>query len=216
MGKAGKASVKKLLFILVFAPILLFGGVINTHISFSGQSTAAVRTITQAFNRLGYRLDIDLLSVDNNAGELNAIATGNKPFNLSALSENLKQQDIAIVKSEMNPTGVNIELDTQNVKWDIPLLGVDESTELTRVNAAQWFRIDESQKIRIAPPYTGKWYPEIAVLDSKMDVLYSLRSLEPHDEFLFELPHGAYYLKVSNAQGMKMMKDGMWIESITR
>lgn len=175
-----------------------------------------IRTITQAFNSAGYRLDIGSLSVDNNSGELNAIATGNRPFSLNALAENLKQQEMRVDKADLDQTGLSLKLDTQNVKWDLPLLGTDDNIELKRANSAQWFRVDESQKIRIAPPYVGKWYPDIAVLDSKMDVLYSFRSLEAHEEFLFELPEGAYYLKVSNAQGMKMMKDGMWVESITR
>lgn len=215
MEKTGKASVTKLLFLLIFAPMLLLGGVFNTHISFIGQPTLTIRTITQAFNSVGYRLDIDTLSVENNRGELSATATGNKAFSLSTLSENFKQQEIAIVKSDMGPTGLNIELDTQNVQWDVPILAAEDSTELKRVSSAQWFRVDGSQKIRIAPPYAGKWYPDIAVLDSKMDVLYSFRSSEPQEEFLFELPEGAYYLKISNAQGMKMIKEGMWIESLS-
>lgn len=175
----------------------------------------AVRTITQAFNSVGYRLDIDTLRIDNGSGELYATATGNRAFSLNGLSENFKQQEMRVDKADLDQTGLDLKLDTQNVQWDVPMLAAEESTELKRVNTAQWFRVEGSQKIRIAPPYAGKWYPDIAVLDSKMGVLYSFRSLEPQEEFSFELPEGAYYLKISNAQGMKMVKEGMWIESLS-
>lgn len=205
----------KPIFSLFCTPLLLFGVSINSHISFTGEPTVSVRTITQAFNAIGYKLEIDTLDVQKNRGELSGSAIGNKIFNPTALSENLKEQGIRIEKAHLEKNILVMVLDTQSARWNIPLLGSDEGVELKRVNAAQWFRVEEGQHIRIEPPYPGKWYPDVCVLDVSMSLLSSFRSLEPKEELEFELPKGAYYLKISNAQGMKVLKEGMWIESMS-
>ena len=206
----------KYFFTLLCTPLLLLGGSINTHISFSGNAMLSIRTINQAFNAIGYKLDINTLDVQNSSGELSGTAIGTKGFNPTALSENLKEQGIKIEKAHLDKSDLTMTLDTQNAQWNLPLLGSDEGTELKRVNVAQWFRVEEGQHIRIIPPYVGEWYPDVAVLDASMSLLSSFRSLEPKEELEFELPQGAYYLKISNAQGMKVLKEGMWIESMSR
>ena len=160
-------------------------------------------------------MDIDTLDIKNNSGELSATAIGNKLFNPTALSENLKEQGIKIEKAHLDKSDLTMTLDTQSGEWNVPLLGSDEGVELKRVNVAQWFRVEAGQHIRIEPPYVGKWYPDVAVLDISMSLLSSFRSLEPKEELAFELPKGAYYLKISNAQGMKVLREGMWIESLS-
>jgi hypothetical protein len=193
----------------------LFGVSINTQIEFTGEPAVSLRTITQAFNTLGYRFDVKSLSVENGSGKLQGSAVGNKTFTPVVLSENLKEQGIRIDSAHADQNGLSMVLNTQNAFWNAPLLGRDEGSELKRMNNAQWFRVEEGQSIRIQPPYAGKWYPEIAVLDASMHLLSSYRSLEAKDEFQSELPPTAYYLKISNAQGMKVLKEGMWIESMS-
>ncbi len=206
----------KRLLILFSTPLLLLGESISTNITFTGDLSVSMRTITQSFSTLGYRVDVDSLSMQNHKGILNATVIGNKVFSPSLLAENLQEQGIGIEKAHFDSkNGLSLVLDTRNAIWNIVLLGRDEGAELKRVSSAQWFRVEEAQDIRIEPPYVGKWYPEIAVFDETMKLLSSFRSLETKEEFRFELPKGAYYLKISNAQGMKVLKEGMWIESIT-
>ncbi len=149
------------------------------------------------------------------SGKLIATAVSNKAFNPVSLGENLKEQGIRIERAHFDTKKLSLVLDTQNAVWNVLLLGSDEGTELKRVTAPQWFRVEQGQQIRIEPPYTGKWYPDIAVLDGSMQIVSSIRSMEVKDELQFELPAGSYYLKVSNAQGMKVLKEGMWIESLS-
>lgn len=200
---------------LLSFPLLVWSASINTQIAFSGEPIVSIRTLTHAFNAVGYKLDIDTLSIQNGAGDLHGTAIGNKIFNPAALSENLKEQGIRMERAHFDKNGLSLIVDTRNAFWNIPLIGADEGSELKRANAAQWFRVEEGQTIRIEPPYTGKWYPDLAVLDSSMHVLSSFRSSEPKEELQFELPQGAYYLKITNAQGMKVLKEGMWIESVS-
>ncbi len=200
---------------LICFPIILMGGTLHTEISFSGDAMVSIRTITQAFHAVGYKFETEALRVENGSGELIGTAVGNKVFNPPVFSENLKEQGIKIERAHMNDKGLLLSLDTQNAIWNVPLLGRDEGSELKKVNSPQWFRVEAGQQIRIEPPYSGKWYPDIAVLDASMQVLTSLRSLESKDELQFELPEGSYYLKVSNAQGMKVLKEGMWVESMS-
>lgn len=174
----------------------------------------ALRSIHNAFNTLGYRLDIQKMSADGTWGELSATAIGNKILSGAVLAENLKEENIRIEKARLDGADLDLVLDARNAKWNVSVLAPEEGTELKRVTAPQWFQIDQSRHIRISPPYVGKWYPDITVLNEKMDVVYSYRSHEPKEEVVFELPQGAFYLMVSNTQGMKMMKEGMWIESL--
>lgn len=188
---------------------------INVQIRLEGEGLNALRTLTQAFNSVGYKLEIESLVYENAQGEIEAKASGNRAFAPSILAENLKEQGIVISHARYEGEKLTLSVQTQNGFWNIPLLGADEGIELKKTSTPQWFRVEENQNIRIEPPYAGKWYPDIAVLDAHMGVLSSYRSFEPKEEFQFELPAGARYLKVSNAQGMKALKEGMWIESLS-
>ncbi|MDD2781190.1 hypothetical protein [Sulfuricurvum sp.] len=176
---------------------------------------ASVRTITQAFNAIGFKLEIESMRFDIPSGKLIATAVSNKALNPASLGENLKEQGIRIEQAHLDGDKLSLVLDTQNAVWNVLLLGSDEGAELKRVNAPQWFRVEHGQQIRIEPPYTSKWYPDVAVLDVSMQIVSSFRSLEAKEELQFELPSGSYYLKVSNAQGMKVLREGMWIESLS-
>lgn len=214
MEKTGKSAGMKYFLFLFLTPLLLMGESLNVHISFTGTPMLSVRTITNAFNAIGYRLEIDTLESENTSGSLSATALGTKPFNSPAFGENLKKQGIGIEKAHLKMNELTLVLETQNGRWDVPLLGSEDGAELARANTAQWFRLEEGSAIRIQPPYVSKWYPEVAVFDLNLELLSSYRSLEPKDELEFELPAGARYVKISNAQGMKLLKEGMWVESM--
>lgn len=214
-GKTGKPHGMKRFVTFMCFPFILFGASLNTKISFTGEPMVSVRTITQAFNAVGYKLELEELIIESGSGKLLGSAIGNKAFSPAALGENFKEQGIRIERAHVDNNALTLTLDTQNAIWNTPLLGSDEGSELKRTNTPQWFRVEEGQHIRIEPPYTGKWYPDIAVLDVSMQILSSFRSSEPKEELEFELPIGGYYLKVSNAQGMKVLKEGTWIESMS-
>lgn len=206
---------KKYFFLLVSFPLLVWGN-LQTHIQFTGDPCVSVRTVLHTFHTLGYRFDIHSLSVSPEGGEMIGTAIGNRPFQPSAFGEALKNQKIRIDKSSLEKNRMALTLDTRDAFWDVLSIEEDEGTSLKRVSSPQWFRVSQSQNIRIEPPYSGKWYPEIAVLNSNMEVLYSNRSAESKEELIVELPRESYYLKVSNTQGMKLLKEGMWIESLSR
>ncbi len=205
----------KLLIILLLIPLFLFGGSFHTHIYFVGKPIVTLRTITQAFKTFGYKLEFNSFRIENNSGELHAIVTGSKVFDAGVLHECFKDLGIKIEKAQIDSQVLTMRVDTQNADWNVLVLGRDDGVELKRASSAQWFRIDEGQIIRIEPPYVGKWYPDVAIFTSTMELLLSFRSSEPKEELEFVLPQGAHYLKISNAQGMKVMKEGMWIESVS-
>jgi hypothetical protein len=199
---------------LLFLPILLLGGSLKTHVTFRGEPAVSLRTITQAFNAIGYKLDITALAIQKNGGEFRAISVGNRPFSGSGLEENLKEQGIVIEKASLEKEELVLVVDTQSSIWNVPVIREEEGVELKRVSTPQWFRVEEAKAIRIQPPYAGKWYPDIAVFDRTMHPISSFRANDDKNELQFELPAGAYYLKVSNVQGMKLLKEGMWIEAV--
>lgn len=188
---------------------------IKTEILFSGEPATALKSIHRGFAQLGYRLDINAVSVNGPGGEVHGSATGIKPFNAELFRETLAETGVRIGTVAVEHGVLRVTADAEGGVWNAPLLGRDEGIELAKTTVSQWFRVEENQVIRIHPPYVGKWYPEIAVLNSSMEVLYSYRSAKAQEEIELPLPPAAAYLKVSNTNGMKLLKEGMWIESIS-
>ena len=203
---------------LLFFPLFAFALQSNhilTQIEFSGEPVVAVKVIQNGFNAAGYRLEIHSLMTENGRGTLQGEAVGIRAFDPDVLRENLHEQGVAVEQSEERKGVFSLLLDAKNALWNLPQIGNDEGTELERTNVPQWFRVHSGQTIKIEPSYAGKWYPDVAVLDSSMKVLYSFRSEKAQEEWSFRLPEGACYLKVSNIWGMKVLREGTWIESIS-
>ena len=204
----------KLFILIACFPFFVFAGTFSTQVIFSGEPAIALKTLSSAFNALGYRIDIESFSVVNGSGELRATVVGNRPFNPTVVGETLKDQGVIIDNIHFDSNELSMNVNAERAIWNVPLLGSEEKTELKRVLSPQWFRVDEAQAIRIESSYNSKWYPDIAVYDASMHLLSSFRYLSPKEEFQLELPHGAYYLKISNIYGMKVLSEGMWIASL--
>lgn len=192
----------------------LFGETIEIHASFKGEAALSLRTLQQAFYSIGHRFEIDSFTMGSSHGEVSGKGVGGRAFNPSGVIEALKSSDIRIEKWSFEAKRLTLELDSREGIWNLSVLGQDDGAELDRLNTAQWFRLEGGEAIRIQPPYVGRWYPEVAIFDATLELLSSIRSSEPKEELEFELPPDARYLKISNVQGMKVLKEGMWIESI--
>lgn len=213
MEKDGKTIEMKRFFPFVLFPLFLFGASFSTHINFSGEPAVALKTAQSAFNTFGYRLEVSDFDTQNQTGEFEATAIGNKVLNPEMVKESFKEQGIEIEAMNTQQQTLSMMIDAQKALWNLPLLVSDEGIELKRVHSPQWYRVEEAQSIRIEPPYSSEWYPDIAVFDRSLNLLYSYRSDSVKEGFELELPSGSVYLKVSNVQGMKVLREGMWIES---
>lgn len=208
----------KALKILLLLPVFAFAlqsNPIKTEVSFTGEPLLAIKLLQHAFGTVGYRLEIEHFSVGNGSGFVKGSAVGMRAFDPRVLVENLQDGGIKAENVRGEKGVLKLSMDTTGGEWGIAVIGTDEGAELQRVNTPQWYRIQHGQTIRIEPPFVGKWYPDIAVFDRTMRPLYSFRSSKPREELSIELPEGAFYLKVSNVWGMKVLKEGMWIESIS-
>lgn len=208
----------KRLFWLLFFPLIMWAAPpvqFKTQITFRGESLVAVKSIMHTFSSLGYRLDIGTFSTDKGSGVLQGTVSGIKPFSPEVFTENLKEEGLVINTIRVERGTLVLNVNAEKGVWTAPLIGRDEGVELQKSAASQWFRVEEDQAIRIQPPYGSKWYPEIAVLGSTMEVLYSSRAGKPEEQIEISLPPGAAFLKVSNTNGMKVLPGGMWIESLS-
>lgn len=203
----------KIILLLWLFPLVFFAGTIQSNISVEGDPLVAFRTITQGFYSVEYKLENESFEQSGEVLKWRAKAIGNKGLNLVQLGEYFKEQGFIITRIELSKGELYLDLNGYNAHWNIAELGQDEATEIKKVSNPQWFRVRGSQIIRLESPYTTKWYPDIAILDEQMNLVSSLRSHEEKDELEFELPKEAYYLKVSHSQGMKLLKEGMWVES---
>lgn len=197
---------------LVCLPLL--GDTVEFRMNFKGESALSLRTIQHAFASVGYRLEPEDFKAEQSQGELSGKAIGNKGFHAAGVMDTLKKSRIRIEKWDFAAKTLTATLDTREGIWNLDVISQEDGAELKRLNAAQWFRLEGGGVIRIQPPYVGKWYPDVAVFDAGLELLSSIRSSEPKEELEFELPPDACYLKISNVQGMRVLKEGMWIESI--
>ena len=202
--------------IIVLVPLLAFAlqpNRIKTTIAFHGEPMVALKTVQNGFNTVGYKLDVHTFTVQNRHGEITGEAVGLRAFNLAAFSENLADEGVEAVNDGSTKGVLKLSVNAQKGVWNVPMIGSEEGIQLERTQTPQWFRIETPQVIHIEAPYVGQWYPDVAILDGAMNVLYSFRSVSPQESYKLMLPEGAYYLKVSNLWGMKALREGMWIES---
>jgi hypothetical protein len=204
----------RILILLTLLFALSWGGNVTVRVMFVGEAVLSSRIIAHAFSSIGYRIDMHTFKFEDKHGELYGDAVGTRTFSASAFMESLKEQGARIDRTLVLKNTFEIVLDTREGFWGVPRIDAQEGAEIKKVTSPQWFRVEGGERIRIEPPYTGTWYPEIAVLNRDMEVLNSFRSDLPKEEWLMDLSPEAFYLKVSNREGMKLLKEGMWIESV--
>lgn len=206
---------KRTLGILLLTPLVLFAVQLRVHIELSGDPLVGITTFSHTLNALGYKYQIETLSTQNSLTNIDGTVSGSKSLVPSALTENLQDEGIKLLYARMNHGTMELGIDVTSAVWNIQALGVDEGAQMPRSNLPYWFRVESAQEIHVEPPYGGKWYPDVSVLDGSMHVLSTYRSDKSMDELKFSLPDGSYYLKVSNTNGMKLLREGMWVESMS-
>lgn len=188
---------------------------LKTHIELTSDPLVSLSILSHTLNTLGYKLQIDEITAQKSFSRIEGAILGSKPLNPATLSESLQDANMSLIYARMNQGKMELGINAATAVWNVPVLGVDEGMQLERSNSPYWFRIEGGDMIRIEPPYGGKWYPDVSVLDASMRVLYAYRSNKSFDEMRFPLPEGAFYLKISNTNGMKALKEGMWVESMS-
>lgn len=188
---------------------------LKTHIELRAEPLPALTALISTFNTLGYKIQIDSLSTSESVMQIDAVLIGIKPFNSAILAEHFQENGLKLTHGRVNQGKLELAIDATAAVWNVPLLNADEGIELQRSSTPYWFRVEPGQVVSIQAPYGGKWYPDISVLDGSMRLLSSYRSEKNHDDLKLPLPEGAYYLKISNTYGMKALKEGMWVESMS-
>jgi len=207
--------VKQLFWLSLFL-VLLNGKenqqVLNLHCQ-SG-TVISTKIILQALQTMGQKVKITQTIRDEQGVYLELTTSSNKPFESRYFGEILQEHGIFLTKVTIKDKKRLLILNASQARWEIPKISPDEGAQVEKTLAANWFRVDESSALTIEAPYSGKWYPEIALFDASMTLLASVREFIPKAKMEFSLPQGTTYLKVSNANGMKLLKEGTYIEHI--
>lgn len=183
------------------------------HLNIAQGGLLSTKIIYHVLGSMGFKVDMRRCSSIDGAVEMDLILAGKRPFDPTRFMEILDEHQIRGDSGEIKSKQLTIGLDASTAFWHLPAINEDEGAQLERTSLPYWFAVDKAHAISIEPPYGNKWYPEIAVFDNNMQVLASFRELKPKDHMSFKLPDHAVYLKISNANGMKMLKEGMWVES---
>lgn len=176
-------------------------------------SILSTKIITQAFNTVGQRVNIHHYESDGEMTRMGISLSGRKVFDLKYFNEILRDNALIITSGAVHEKIWSFKIDASSVLWQIPAITPDEGAQMGKMVVPAWFAVNQSSALTIEAPYGNKWYPEIAVLDANMEVLSSLRTFKSQETMSFTLPEGAMYLKVANTNGMKLLKEGMWIEN---
>jgi len=182
---------------------ILNGGVVSTKI------------IVGALNTMGQRVNLYRYVNDVQHVEMEMSLSGRKAFDPKYFKELLGESGVALTKGSVKNKSWKLELEGEGAIWNIPSITLDEGAQVEKSPFPSWYKVNGVQAISIEPPYSGHWYPDIAAMDASMNVLGSLRIFTSRDQMSFSLPEGSIYLKVSSTNGMKLLKEGMWIESVS-
>lgn len=204
-------------FVFMALPVLTWAALTQStlQVQADGNTVGGLRILQQTLGELGYKMEIEKFFKNTDGFSARCKVIGHKPFNADLFLENLAAQQVKIKNSKKISGGVEIALNLQQSPWQAAPLGADEGSELQKTSSAYWFSVESGQKILIQPPFGVKWYPDIAVFDENFVLLYERRDAKSSDEIEFLLPDGAKYLKVSNMEGMKLLKEGTWVESVS-
>lgn len=181
-------------------------------IHLNGGGILSTKIVYQALNTSGQRVGMVRYENDGESIRMELVASGIKPFEPKYFAEVLRENGIILTKGIFRDKRWIMEFNTEAAQWSIPSITPDEGAQMEKSLTANWFVVNQSNAITIEAPYGNKWYPDVAVLDSSMRILSSIREFTPRERLDFSLPEEAMYLKVSNANGMKLLKEGMWIE----
>jgi hypothetical protein len=184
---------------------------INLNVTHGGLVSTII--VQHVLVSMGYKAHIHRFSSAYEVTEMVMILYAKKQFDPKEFAEELSLHQITVNNAYVKNKQWTIGLDASQALWNVPAITQDEGAQIERTNVASWFRVNNTVGITVEAPYGNKWYPEIAVLDNKMQTLLSTKESIFKDRMTFQLPEHAMYLKVSNTNGMKMLRDGMWIES---
>ena len=187
---------------------------IHLDVTYGGSLSTVI--VEHVLGSMGMKADIHRFSNTDEMTQMDLVLYAKKPFDPKAFTEELNAHRIIVRHTELKNRQWTIALDASQALWNLPAITQDEGAQVERTSVPAWFKVNQTVGIGIEAPYGSKWYPEIAVLDDKMKVLASLKESISTDRMTFLLPERAMYLKVSNANGMKMLKEGMWIESVNQ
>ena len=183
------------------------------HLNVNHGGLLSTIIVQHVLGSMGYKANIHRLSNADEAVEMDIVLYAKKQFDPKLFVEELSLHQIVLSNGQTKNQQGTIELDASDALWNVPAITQDEGAQIERTNVASWFKVNNTSAVTIEAPYGHKWYPEIAVLDNTMQPLISIRESISQESMTFPLPEHAMYLKVSNTNGMKMLKDGMWIES---
>lgn len=185
----------------------------NIHLNVNHGGLPSTIIVQHVLGSMGYKANIHRLSYANEAVEMDIVLHAKKQFDPKLFAEELSLHQITVSNGHIKNQQGTIELDAADALWNVPAITQDEGAQIERTSFASWFRVNNTSAIVVEAPYGSKWYPEIAVLDANMQTLVSIRETVFKEQMAFLLPEHAMYLKVSNSNGMKMLKEGIWIES---
>lgn len=203
---------KRLLYALLLTYSLALGDTkSNMHVIISQGGLLSSAIVQEIFGLMGFKANIHRFISTDGFVEMNFTLYGKKAFDPKGFSAALNEHQIMVKSGQFKNNQWTIGLDASQTFWNLTSISEDEGAQLERRALPYWFVVNKAQGIFIEAPYGNKWYPEVAIFDSNMQVLASFREFKAHDRLNFKLPENAMYLKVSNTNGMKMLKEGMWV-----
>lgn len=205
---------KRLLYTLLLTSSLAFADVKNDmHITVVQGGMLSTAIIGQLFSSMGLKAQMHRFEGTEGMVEIDCTLYSKRGFDPKAFSDALSEHQIIVKSGEFKNKLWTLNLDASQAFWNLSPISEDEGAQLERQAFPYWFVVNKAQSISIEAPYGNKWYPDVAVFDSNMQVLAAFREFKSQDRFAFKLPENAMYLKVSNANGMKMLKEGTWVSS---
>ncbi|MGZ8547321.1 MAG: hypothetical protein ACXW33_01775 [Sulfuricurvum sp.] len=207
---------KFLFFLLIFLVTLEASeNKAELHLRVTHGGIVSTKIILSAINAIGQHAALVRYENNGETIEMDILLSGRKAFDAKTFGDLLRESAMVFTKGSVQNKSWHLDMDGSAATWNIPSITIDEGAQLEKSALPHWFVVDQAKAISVEAPYGGKWYPDVAVMDANMQVLVSFRTFTSRDQMSFALPEGAKYLKISSTNGMKLLKEGTWVEHAT-
>ncbi len=113
----------------------------------------------------------------------------------------------------LSATEWKYSIDISKARLNTYKLSNNKTVKLKRSQYAYWLDIRYSSVVNISSLNRNRWYPYIAIYDSRLRLLDIVKKDKIMKRIRFTLPKDAVYLKLDDIYTMKNIKDGLQIEA---
>ena len=170
-----------------------------------------VKIMSDTLRTIGYyRYVTTHSSLDNREFTWTITLKTESATNPVTLQNKLLQSSCKIVGIKRNSaTNWEYTIDTSHARLNVKKLRRATVLKLKRSLYAHWLNVSKIKKLSIESGERNLWYPQVTYYDSSLHILKVYKKDKKTDKIVFRMPKNSVYMKISDMNSMKNLKDDL-------